>query len=649
MLGNVGHFNQLHAVSWAPLALYGLERIREGYVRSGAAVASLAFALMWLAGHPQLPVYMSYLAAALLIGSLCFDRPETSSAIRRVTWSGVAVALGIGLAAVMLLPMLELTRFSPRAESNWDLYIGKSLPPWQLLTLVLPFSFGFWADRAASIPYFGDGSPGENLTYMGLVPLALAFAAPFVVQNRRNESRLWLGLAITAALLALGAATPIGTLFYYAPGFARFRMPTRHLFLVSLCVAVASGLALDALTRRRDGRAVGASMSVVTAISLAVFGVFALLTPQVSTLVNANRLYAAWTLGWPVFIVLTSVALALWVARAVGDSVRPLLLVGSLIVVLVGDLAAVHYRVPGVRFDYAEVPPSEARPRPRITALRDALHRNGQRVIAVDGTHNMFLLPNLTRPWDVPAAGGSGPLGLQRYVDMMRMGSPGDVPVETLLSPHRALDLMAIGYALVPDKGGDGAKLLEQPDRWSLVERLQYDEADSDSRYTLYKNAQAMPRAWCAGSVERVSQEESLHAIRTGRLPGGGSFDPLMVALAEPGELSDWVSGAQPGVARPVEARLGAESVYRVDAPTPCVLVLSEAFYPWWQASIDGVSATPSRVNYAMVGVSLPAGVHIVRMNIRPESVWIGASVSAVCLLGWVVLAVSARKERTHY
>ncbi len=646
MFGNIGHFNQLHAIGWAPLALYGLQRIREGLVRSGAAVASLAFALMWLAGHPQLPVYVSYLGAALLIGGLYLDKPVPASALRRMRWSAVAVVLGLGLAAVMLVPMLELSGFSRRAGSNWELYTAKSLPPWQLLTLVLPFSFGFWAEEGASIPYFGDGSPGENLAYVGLVPLALALAAPFVLQgNRRIEARLWLGLALLAALLALSAATPLGTLFYYAPGFARFRMPTRHLFLVSLCIAVVSGFALDQLMRRRDGRALGVSMAVVAALGVAAFGAFALITPQVGTLLNTSRLYATWTLGWPVLIAIVGGVLALGVSRVAGDSARPVVLAGALLVVTIGDVAAVHYRVPGVRFDYAEVPPSDAQPRPRIAALRDELLRTGERVIAVDGTHNPFLLPNLTRPWDVPAAGGSGPLGMQRYVDMLRMGSPGDVEMATLLAPHVGLDLFAIRYALVPDTGWAGAELLRQPERWSEVEKLQYDESDPESRYTLYRNAHAMPRAWCVGSVIRESDESSLGAIRTGRLADGSSFDPATMVLAEPGELPGWVDSAQAGTARPVVARPGDAPAYRVESPTPCVLVLSEAFYPWWRAAIDGVSLAPSRVNYAMVGIPVPAGTHVVRMTMRPVSLWAGAAISICVLLGWLVLVVSAVKE----
>src|SRR5436190_4699484 len=56
LVGNLSHFNQVHAAAWIPLVFYGLQLIREGSTRAGTAATALAFAMMWLAGHPQVPV-----------------------------------------------------------------------------------------------------------------------------------------------------------------------------------------------------------------------------------------------------------------------------------------------------------------------------------------------------------------------------------------------------------------------------------------------------------------------------------------------------------------------------------------------------------------------------------------------------------------
>jgi len=644
MLGNMGHFNQLHAIAWVPLVVYGLQRVREGLHRSGAAVTAVAVAMMWLAGHPQLPVYTCYLMAALVGGSLLLDRPDSATRAARIKWSAIGIALGLGIAAVALIPLVELSALSQRAASKWELYIGKVLPPWQLLTLALPFSFGFWADAGRTVPYFGDGAPGENLAYVGLVPLALAIAAPLVLSDRfRHEARLWVILALVAALLCLGPSTPVGYLFYYAPGYARFRVPSRHLFLVALCIAVAAGFALAELSRLPAGRnTVRRAVTGMLAFAVVAFAVFASLTPHVRELMTSGWTYAGWTLGWPVAVAVGLTA-ALFPIRWMPERVKPLAVGTLLIAVHVVDLAQTHYRVPGYRFQYADVPLSDTRPRPRIAALRDELLRTGERVLGVDGTHDPLLLPNLTHPWNVRAAGGSGPLATARYLDLFSMGDLGVGP-EPLTREHHALDLFAIRYALVPAGSQVESGLLSEPDRWSRVDLMQYDENDPESRYSLLRNARARPPAWCVASVFRTSAGNVFAAIKEGRLPDGRPFDPGTTVLTEPDSLTGWSGGGFSSDAPIVNAN-SRDHVYRVSTPTPCVLVVSEQFYPWWRASVDNTSAAVSRVNYAMIGVPIPAGIHRVRLAIRPTSVWIGGTISVASLLVWMGLVVSLRRR----
>jgi hypothetical protein len=645
MLGNMGHFNQLHSMSWAPLVLYGLQRIREGLHRSGAAVTAIAVALLWLGGHPQLPLYTFYLIAALLVGSVVLDRPDAATRAVRIKWSAIGIAVGLGIAAVALVPLVELTGLSQRAGSKWELYISKAVPPWQLLTLALPFSFGFWADAGRTVPYFGDGAPGENLAYVGLVPLALAAAAPLVLSERfRREARLWVLLGASAALLCLGPATPMGYLFYYAPGYARFRVPSRHLFLVALCIAVASGFAVAELSRRPTaGATIRRAITGVLALAIAAFVVFASLTPHVRDLLTAGT-YGAWTLGWPLAVALVVIALLL-PTRELSEHVRPLAVGGLLIAAQVIDLAQMHYRVPGYRFQYADVPLSDTAPRPRIAALRDELLRTGERVLGVDGTHDPLLLPNLTHPWNVRAAGGSGPLATARYLDLFSMGDLGVGP-EPLKPEHHALDLFAIRYALVPTGSPVETDLLSQTNRWSRIDALQYEADDPESRYSLLRNARARPPAWCVESVFRTSAGNVFAAIKEGRLPDGRPFDPAAMVLAEPDSLAGWTDGTRSGDA-PVVNTNARDHLYRVSTRTPCVLVVNEQYYPWWRASVDNTSAQVSRVNYAMIGVPIPPGIHRVRLSIWPTSVWVGIAISGVSLLVWAGLVFSVRSRST--
>jgi hypothetical protein len=642
MLAHIGHFNQIHAAAWAPLGLYGLQLTRQARYRSGAAVTALAFAMMWLAGHPQGPLYASYLAMAFVGGSLLVDRPPLRTSAARVAWSAFGIVIGLGIAAVSMLPMMELADFSRRAESNWELYTSKALPPWQLLGLALPFAFGgFWSGGAMPVPYFGLDGPVENTGYTGLLPLALALAAPFVLSTRRREAGLWLGITVVAALLCLGAATPIGTLFFHAPGYSSFRVPARHLQVVSLGLSVLSGLAFADLTRRREGWGViGTAVLVALAGAAAAFGVFTSRLPEVAELVASNAAYRAWAISWPLALGALLVACAA-AARLFGRSAVTLAAFAAILIgIQVFDLTMLHYRMPGQRLRYADIVRDEAVPRPRIQALRDELLPNGERILASDGSRNQFLLPNLTRPWGVPAAGGTGSLGIERYLDVLGMGGPGDVYPETFSAGHRGLDLFSVRYALVPESSPLAADLSRAGGRWSSLENLHYDEEDSGTYYTLFRNNRARPHAWCAPQLLQLEPFQVLGSIRSGHLPDGrGEFDPARVALTERGTLDGWHGG---GGSAEVIANVDQQR-YLVRADQPCVLVLAEVFYPWWRATLDDASVDLVRVNHAMIGVPVPAGSHVVRLRLNPRSVQIGGVLTLISVLMWAAALVFVR------
>ena len=639
MVGNLSHFNQIHAAAWIPLVFYGLQLIREDSTRTGTAATAFAFAMMWLAGHPQIPVYTVYLAAAFVGAIQLIDRPSAAARARRVRWSAFAITLGLALAAIQLIPTLELAGFSRRSQSSWELYIYKALPVRELLTLVLPFAFGFSAPDDRSVSYLGEGSQGENLPYIGLVALALAVTGCVMRFTGRRDTRLWVGLAVVALLLAVGSATPLGTLFFYAPGYARFRMPTRHLFLAAFCLAVGAGFAFAELTRPRNMRPLGATIAGVLAIAAAIFFAFVRRAPAVASLMAGSRVYMTWTFGWP--LLLGAIILSLVVLREWPSGKRALARVSglALLVLQMLDMASFHYRVPGYANSYDNVEPQEAKLHPRMEALRHELEASGGRVLAVDGPHNPFLLPNLTRGWGMPAAGGNGPLAPFHYSQVLSMDPPGDVHADALSRSHQGADLYSIKYVLVPERSPLIGELTDQDGRWSHVENVHYYEDDPDTHYALFRNTRARPRAWCASSVVEATADESLRAIREGRLPGGAAFDPARVALVEYGTLANWQPATGGEHASDVMTRFGRAPSYRLTTAQPCLLVLSETYYPWWRASIDDEPVGISRVDFALMGVRVPPGTHVVRLELRPVSVWAGAAVSVMSLIACIVIA----------
>jgi hypothetical protein len=161
----------------------------------------------------------------------------------------------------------------------------------------------------------------------------------------------------------------------------------------------------------------------------------------------------------------------------------------------------------------------------------------------------------------------------------------------------------------------------------------------------VYENRDALPRAWLASRVKALPAADVLEAIRTGRLPEGEPFQPGRLALTEGGVDRDLGPLDPQATVDVVDARNNRLAVDTASA-TPSVLVVADAYYPGWRASIDGQPAPILQADYAFRAVLLPPGRHRVVFAYRPASFVVGVLVSAATLIILVVLAPLGRRWR---
>lgn len=80
------------------------------------------------------------------------------------------------------------------------------------------------------------------------------------------------------------------------------------------------------------------------------------------------------------------------------------------------------------------------------------------------------------------------------------------------------------------------------------------------------------------------------------------------------------------------------------------MVVLSDAYYPGWQATVDGSPANIYRVDCDMRGVIVAPGQHTIIMSYHPFSFKVGMGISLFSFVGLgsigVVLMVRRRRER---
>jgi hypothetical protein len=146
------------------------------------------------------------------------------------------------------------------------------------------------------------------------------------------------------------------------------------------------------------------------------------------------------------------------------------------------------------------------------------------------------------------------------------------------------------------------------------------------------------PRVWmvpAAVSVERTEDAE--------RIVGAADWNPYQAVVVE-GRVN-FAGSQQPGTAQ-IVAENPLELTIAVESPGGGMLVVADAYYPGWEASIDGASTTIYRANVAFRAVVVPAGAHTVRMVYQPRSVAVGAAISGVslvvCGLLLVILVIRA-------
>ena len=147
----------------------------------------------------------------------------------------------------------------------------------------------------------------------------------------------------------------------------------------------------------------------------------------------------------------------------------------------------------------------------------------------------------------------------------------------------------------------------------------------------IYERTQAPGRAWLVHGVQPAADDDA--ALRMLADP---SFDPRQTVVIE-GELTPQPPGAQQDGEVVKITEFGPERV-RLDAEVtrPAVLVLADAFYPGWQATVDGAPAPILRGNLMFRAVALTPGSHQVSFSYEPTAWRWGMVVS---LAGLVLLA----------
>ncbi|MFC2023355.1 YfhO family protein [Chloroflexota bacterium] len=196
-----------------------------------------------------------------------------------------------------------------------------------------------------------------------------------------------------------------------------------------------------------------------------------------------------------------------------------------------------------------------------------------------------------------------------------------------------------MGYALASALYGTLVPL-QEPDRLT-------------ANYAVYDRAPAWGHAWAVERVRSMDSASFLEALH-GAAPG---LDLGSIAYVDQQDLPGYLQGFPELLNTSFDPEASVEwtaldpNTMRIDvkASGPAFVVVSEVYYPGWQARVEDQEAIILRVDHALRGVVVPAGGHTVVLEYHPLTVYWGAALGALGILlalGFLLLPLVRGKRR---
>lgn len=631
---HIGNLNLNATVAWLPLLLLLTQRTlvekgRRSTSRAAGAGAVLAAAA--LAGHGQMLLLVGLTLAGFMLYQLAADvgaignRADTIRAyVFKWLRAALIIAVGIGGAALMLLPAREMAEHTGRGHLPYEEATAYSLPPQALVGLLAP---GFYGRSATG--FWGDwdrvevGYAGVATVVLAVVGICLACTSwvKFKVSGSRFQASqtcnpepaslkplfpasFFALLTILGLTLAMGRHTPLyGLLYRYVPIFDQVRVPARMIVLADLGLAALAAYGLDRLPRKASPATTWSGLGAMTAgIALLVLGLgqARAVPPDRVTQATASLIIAA------VLLVLTGILTWLvrwrrWIAW---------LLVGLLAadLVILGSTLEIEPNDPTLGFQRQDV----------VDFLKQDT--------------NLYRIEAVTGAWQPDAALVHGLYDIDGIFNPLG------------LAPYHAYLAIAKGERGAPLYNLLGAKYVLAPKGQAPGDERLVPIYTENQKIDVYLNTEALPMALLVYEAHVVnSHTEAWNALFA-------DFDPTKTVILEESQtrsLSEIGDRRSEIVDGTIEfMRYGSnEIVLAVEMPADGWLVLSEVYYPGWQATVDGEKTEVLRADYAFRAVMLPPGKHVVRMTFTPRTWKVGLAVSGITWAGLVAWTTGELKR----
>ncbi len=635
-------------IAWAPWVAWAADLVAEasspgpderaslGAMLAPALALAAALAFQLSLGEPLSILGAIYLAVAVVVARAGRRLPSLG---------GVAAAVGLSavLAAVALLPALDLLRTSARASAGGMPPLHWAMNPWRSLEWIWPGilgdpnNYGWLARALIPNPFHNDTCWATSL-FVGLPVLLLAASGA-----RQGALRL-LGIAsVLFVVLAMGSYTPVYGAWRTVTVVEKLgQFPEKHFFPALVLWCALAGVAFTRIFERGESTRLG---------PWALGGGIALLASTVAVILwkaDLERLVDGIAKARAVSLdVSAGMRVVEWGGLLAGASS---LLFGAAIVLrasaqrLATALAGVAIVAPLVaastflgifasREVVAEVPSAiERLPRPQPGAPPIRLYRGQgmqQRSHFVKGTELARYLQRSLRT-DIAARFGVGGVPGAEPSQHWRTGRVWSAvfPKMTWESVTRLLGIEWV-YVQEPMDSATG---------------LRTEAAEKDG-WKLQRASGIRPHAFVTTRWVRVATEDqALDALAA----PGREKDPAMVVLAGHGPAPAPSEAALPLAECSVKSTWPEDVTLECEAPAAGEAVLLDTMQNGWTAEVDGRPARIELADGLFRAVAVGPGRHRVHFGYRTPWLAAGATISILAWAAWAVLLHRARRLRAR-
>lgn len=598
------------AASFIPLILLFVDRyLLNGKVLDGV-LTSIFFCLLFLSGYPQVALYL-----AIAIGFLWLIRfKKDKEFIFKSVFLGGFLALGIGLAALQILPGSELLSLSQR-ELEPHPFEWAFLPFIKLITFLAPDYFG----NHATQNYWGPQDYTSNTGFVGVIAFVLGTAGLSFLKKKKEIFYLAL---LLAASLVFAFPTPV-SIFLWKSGFLGFNAASAHrsLVLFNLAVALLGGFGIDNLLSKKLS---AWKIFLLPALILLGYTLYTF-TPEVyhSLVRGISKDHVALrNLIFPSGVLV----LSFLILRAKEYWIIPLF------ILMCFEL---------FRFGWKFTPFS---PRsivfPKTPILEFLIDQ--EKPTRVTGSNVTPI--NMRMPYGLESLEGYDavyPLRISQFIAAINSGISGTDPVgrygtvDNVTSP--LVDLVNTQYHMVikRDEKNNPSENGTIPNHYKLPK---FKKAFEDKSVAILESNEALPRAFMVYDWV-IEQEETKNMD----LLLGSKFEyRRQITLEEEPEIKKELSGVFNLYYKKYTEN---ESVLSIETDKEGLLFISDTHYPGWKGYIDGKEVKIYRANFAFRAIGIPSGEHEVRFIYEPESFLLGIKISllSVLVLGGIIVILERR------